>query len=332
MIGPDGLARHATQLRSMSRALVLGSGGLTGIAWEAGVLAALADAGFDVTSWDLVVGSSAGAFVGARMLADGSAEPLARAQEAVVVAQLEADFGVFAGPWPLRFIRASRRRRLGWLQGAAIVPLAIRAALANARRDGLAELGVVPAVIRSRRAGSDPAAGLRALGRLARANATHEDGWVRFWEDRLTPGAAWSEGRLVITAIDVLSGERMAIEGSSGASLARAVAASTALAGLLPPIAIAGRPCIDGGSGSPTNADLAAGHSQVLVVAPMDRGVLARETDGLRAAGARVDHIQPSEASTVMLGRELGRLDPARIAASVRAGRADGTAAAHRLA
>jgi len=43
----------------MTRALVLGSGGLTGIAWEAGVLNGLADSGFPVGDWNLVVGSSA---------------------------------------------------------------------------------------------------------------------------------------------------------------------------------------------------------------------------------------------------------------------------------
>ena len=62
------------------RALVLGSGGLTGIAWEAGVLQGLADGGFPVADWDLVVGSSAGAYVGARLLAEGSAGPVFGAQ------------------------------------------------------------------------------------------------------------------------------------------------------------------------------------------------------------------------------------------------------------
>ena len=51
------------------RALVLGSGGLTGVAWEIGVLAGLADAGVDLTTADLVVGTSAGSLVGAQMTA-----------------------------------------------------------------------------------------------------------------------------------------------------------------------------------------------------------------------------------------------------------------------
>ena len=46
-------------------ALVLGGGGITGIAWEIGLLAGLAEAGVDLSSADLVVGTSAGSVVGA---------------------------------------------------------------------------------------------------------------------------------------------------------------------------------------------------------------------------------------------------------------------------
>lgn len=49
------------------RALVLGGGGVTGIAWELGILAGLADAGLDLTAADLVVGTSAGSVVGAQV-------------------------------------------------------------------------------------------------------------------------------------------------------------------------------------------------------------------------------------------------------------------------
>ena len=49
------------------RALVLGGGGITGIAWEIGVLAGLAEAGVDLTGADLVVGTSAGSVVGAQL-------------------------------------------------------------------------------------------------------------------------------------------------------------------------------------------------------------------------------------------------------------------------
>ena len=47
----------------MSHALVLGGGGVTGIAWEIGLLAGLQEAGVDLTDADLLVGTSAGSVV-----------------------------------------------------------------------------------------------------------------------------------------------------------------------------------------------------------------------------------------------------------------------------
>ena len=64
------MAEHG-QLRE--RALVLGGGGLSGIAWETGVLAGLAAGGADVTGADFVLGTSAGATVAAQL---GSGLPL----------------------------------------------------------------------------------------------------------------------------------------------------------------------------------------------------------------------------------------------------------------
>ncbi|GAU69723.1 hypothetical protein SSP35_14_00570 [Streptomyces sp. NBRC 110611] len=48
-------------------ALVLGGGGLTGIGWEIGMLAGLADAGIDLADADVVIGTSAGSIVGAHL-------------------------------------------------------------------------------------------------------------------------------------------------------------------------------------------------------------------------------------------------------------------------
>ena len=57
-------------------ALVLGGGGITGIAWEIGVLAGLAEAGVDLTGADLVVGTSAGSVVGAQLTSGADLEAL----------------------------------------------------------------------------------------------------------------------------------------------------------------------------------------------------------------------------------------------------------------
>ncbi|MFB9556247.1 patatin-like phospholipase family protein [Streptomyces roseoviridis] len=48
-------------------ALVLGAGGMAGAGWMIGVLHGLAEAGTDLTTADLIVGSSAGAVVGAQV-------------------------------------------------------------------------------------------------------------------------------------------------------------------------------------------------------------------------------------------------------------------------
>lgn len=50
-----------------TRAVVLGGGGVSGIAWETGVIVGLADAGVDVRNADLMVGTSAGSCVAAQM-------------------------------------------------------------------------------------------------------------------------------------------------------------------------------------------------------------------------------------------------------------------------
>jgi NTE family protein len=57
-------------------ALVLGGGGITGIAWEIGLLAGLAEAGTDLSGADLVVGTSAGSVVGAQVAGGAAFEAM----------------------------------------------------------------------------------------------------------------------------------------------------------------------------------------------------------------------------------------------------------------
>ena len=164
-----------------TRALVLGSGGWTGVAWEAGVLQGLAEAGYPVVGWDLVVGSSAGAFVGAHLLTEGSPRPLFEAQLAVDVAAEEAALAAATGKLLVRTIRAARRPGFGWLERLGVLPLALRAALVNAARDGLGELAVVPAVARSRRPGVPPEVFVSSMCRLARGVRTSQRVWIDYW-------------------------------------------------------------------------------------------------------------------------------------------------------
>ncbi len=73
-----------------SRALVLGGGGVTGIAWEVGVLAGLRAAGVDLGTADAVIGTSAGAFVGAALASGYDVEQLFAAQLEPNAAELPA--------------------------------------------------------------------------------------------------------------------------------------------------------------------------------------------------------------------------------------------------
>jgi NTE family protein len=75
------------------RGLVLGGGGVTGIAWETGLLAGLAEAGIDLTSADLVVGTSAGSVVGAQILSGVSIKDLYAEQLVEPKAEIAAKMG-----------------------------------------------------------------------------------------------------------------------------------------------------------------------------------------------------------------------------------------------
>jgi NTE family protein len=57
-------------------ALVLGGGGVAGVAWETGLLVGLADAGADATGADLILGTSAGSVVGAQVTSGAGLEEL----------------------------------------------------------------------------------------------------------------------------------------------------------------------------------------------------------------------------------------------------------------
>lgn len=76
------------------RALVLGAGGVTGIAWEVGVLAGLAAAGMDLRSADVVVGTSAGSVVGAQTRSEVSWPELYAAQADHPGSEISARIGV----------------------------------------------------------------------------------------------------------------------------------------------------------------------------------------------------------------------------------------------
>src|SRR6185437_2240482 len=88
-----GGARFSMRVIGVPRALVLGGGGVAGIAWELGILLGLRDAGVDVTDADRIVGTSAGAAVAAQVLSGVPLEELYERQlsPALLVSEIRAD-------------------------------------------------------------------------------------------------------------------------------------------------------------------------------------------------------------------------------------------------
>ena len=76
------------------RALVLGGGGVTGVAWELGVLAGLAEAGLDLTEADLFVGTSAGSVVAAQVTSGAPLDELYERQLASTGSEVAARMGL----------------------------------------------------------------------------------------------------------------------------------------------------------------------------------------------------------------------------------------------
>lgn len=82
----------------MTKALVLGGGGVAGVAWEIGVLDALERAGVTLRDADRIIGTSAGSAVGAQLCTEESLDQLCARQLVPVEqsAELVVDFDVEA--------------------------------------------------------------------------------------------------------------------------------------------------------------------------------------------------------------------------------------------
>lgn len=125
----------------MSTALVLGGGGVTGVAWEIGLLAGLGRAGVDLSDADVVVGTSAGSIVGALLTTAVDLETAVASQRRSVGAaaeRFELDLPrlaeVFTALADESVDPATRRARVGALALAApAIPEATRLAYFEAR-------------------------------------------------------------------------------------------------------------------------------------------------------------------------------------------------------
>src|SRR5438105_8572480 len=73
-------ARVMKSNETRTRVLVLGGGGVAGVAWELGILTGLHDAGVDVRGADIIIGTSAGSVVGAQIASGTGLESLFTSQ------------------------------------------------------------------------------------------------------------------------------------------------------------------------------------------------------------------------------------------------------------
>jgi NTE family protein len=293
--------------------LVLGAGGLTGQAFHAGVLSALAEAtGWDPRTASLIVGTSAGAGAGAYLRLGLSA----------------ADFAALLSTEPLSDAGTDLISRLGpsgdWTKpvGPRTWPRAPHPRL------------IARAITEPHRLRPESLLGVTfPAGRVPTAT----------WADALRPltGTQWPVDPLWICAVRMDDARRI-VFGRGNAprpDLATAVAASAAIPGYFQPVEIDGRYYVDGGVHSPTNAD--ALHREhldlVLVLSPMStsrnaplitrsqpvrrhfRVRLGQEVRRLRRRGQTVVVFQPSAADQAAMGSKA--MDPERNAAVARAAR-----------
>lgn len=120
-----------------------------------------------------------------------------------------------------------------------------------------------------RGSGRDPVQARRRVGELAMAASVGapDDHIARI--GGLAGVAQWPNCDLVITSVEVETGHLQAWTRNSGAEFPAALASSTAVPGVYPPIPVNGKHYIDGGMRSPVNADLAAGADVVVIIEPL---------------------------------------------------------------
>ncbi|WP_418955833.1 patatin-like phospholipase family protein [Streptomyces tritici] len=267
-------------------ALVLGSGGLVGAAWELGVLQGLAEAGADLSSADLLVGSSAGAVVAARLAAGDAplAELYARELDGGAPAEPAARLG--AGT-VLRYALAvltsgspeEYGRRLGRLAlAAATVDEADRRATVARRLAPVTDWPERPLLITAVDAHTGALVAHDKDGGASLVDAvTASCAIPGLWPPATLNGRRWIDGGLHSTANAHLAAgyERVVIVAPSA-------------------------------------------RGSKVIHSP------ARQGADLAAAGARVEVITPDKASRAAFGRN--GLDPARRAPAARAGRAQAAA------
>jgi NTE family protein len=170
----------------------------------------------------------------------------------------------------------------------------------------------------------------RKVGALALRTETVTEAERRAVIESRLPVHTWPDRKLIITAVETLSGEPRFFDRASGVELVDAVAASSAVPGVWPPVTIDGTRFMDGGVRTSNNADLAEGAERVLVVAPIADPWLEGDVARLTTAGSVVQVMTPDEPSLAAFG--TNPLDPLSRTPAAEAGLAQGRAAAPEIA
>jgi NTE family protein len=257
----------------------------------AGLVAGLIDEGVDLGRAEIIVGTSAGAIVGAQ-LALG-----------MDVAALVADSNRQSDP----NIYSSAAAGLDDL----LVEFAAAARAAN------------------------PDRARAAIGRKALAADTiSEDAFVGRSVYSALTGQAWPPA-FRATAVSTTTGRLVVWSKDSQVDLAKAVASSSSVPGVSPPVTLSGDRYMDGGVRSSLNADLAAGARFVIVVScfsltPPD-GIdahlrhlykdLARELDTITVAGGSLEIIEPGPEFLNLSGYGSRLIDTSLVPEAVQVGR-----------
>ncbi len=271
-------------IRKPRTALVLGAGGRAGLAHHAGALHALTASGaLVIDEIDVVIGTSAGAIVGAQLRTGVSPQHLYEiAVDRSKAGERSRGDDFFAPAWDSAFSLAQRSVGSAWVLGRSLLRF---------------PLPPMPRALRSMFPG-----GLMQLSRFADLDAH----LPREWPNR----------HLWLVAIDIHTGRRVVLrkDGPIGANLQQAALASAAVPGIYQPLRIQGRTLVDGGVHSNTNLDLLFGKKidHVTVIAPLGLSApslvppplfpirqfvhtnLTRMVAQLRAEGATVAVLEPS--------------------------------------
>ncbi|WP_039783724.1 patatin-like phospholipase family protein [Nocardia cerradoensis] len=146
--------------------------------------------------------------------------------------------------------------------------------------------------------------------------------------DALLAMSHWPDRDLVITSVDAESGDLRAWTRTEAASVAEAVAASTAVPGVFPPIPIDGGHYADGGVRSPINADLAAGAETIVILEPGAHLYPRADTDDELALATTVS-VSPDAQAIAATGADV--FAPAALRPAYEAGLRQSAVAAARL-